>query len=99
MRARSGVRTVLPDRVCNLLPRLASLEYQGPVPCHSRLLVGMLSERWHHVSHCEGSGKHGGVSQRLMRAVVVAPISVYCIPHDVRDDIVMLVSEGMELEI
>lgn len=83
-----------------LLPRLASLEYQGPVPCHSHLLVDMLSKRWHHVSHSEGSGRHGGVSPRLTRAKIdAAPIPVFDIPSDVRDDIVMLVSEGMELEI
>jgi len=82
-----------------LLPRLTSLEYRGPVPCNTRLLVDVLSERWHHVSHSD-SAKHGSVSLRPMKVEIDAsPLPVIDIPDDVRDDIVMLVSEGMELEI
>ena len=48
--------------------------------CHSRLLVKMLSERWHYVS------------SRLTRAEVYALPGID-IPHDVQDDIATLVSE------
>lgn len=73
-----------------LLPKLVSFEFQGPVPCDTRLLVDTLSERW----RCGGKSS----MSRLKTAKIMAA-NPYKISDDIRADLNELASEGMQVQV